>query len=163
MAHWAQINENNLVTQVLVTDNEDPNGDEGYQFLIDTFGGTWIQTSYNTMNNVHLLGGIPLRGNYAGVGFIYNETLDFFMKPKPFDSWVANEATADWVAPIPQPDFAHVWNEEIEDWELGDAPYVSWTYDSSAGNFVAPEARPQDGKLYRWNEPTLNWVEITGE
>lgn len=162
MAHFAELDENNLVVRVLVTDNNDPNNDEGYQFLVDTFGGRWLKTSYNTLHNEHLENGTPFRGNFAGVGYSYEESLDFFMLPKPFESWEIDTATANWVAPIPQPDIAHVWNEEILDWELGDAPYESWTYDSNAGNFVAPEARPQDGKPYRWNEPTLNWVEITG-
>jgi hypothetical protein len=81
MAHFSQIDENNIVIQVLVTDNNDPNGDEGHQWLIDNFGGTWIKTSYNTVNNTHLLGGTPFRGNYGTVGMIYDKEKDVFLRP----------------------------------------------------------------------------------
>lgn len=71
MSHWAEIDENNKVIRVLVGDNNDPNGDEGYQWLIDNLGGTWIQTSYN--NN--------FRGIYAGVGYTYDPINDVFISP----------------------------------------------------------------------------------
>ena len=101
MAHFAQIDENNIVIQVLVTDSNDPNGDEGYQWLVDNFGGTWIKTSYNTKGGVHALGGTPLRKNYAGVGMIYDETRDAFIWPKPDDGdyWILNEETCLWEIP----------------------------------------------------------------
>lgn len=83
MAHWAKIDETYTVTEVLVTDNDDPNGDEGYQWLVDNFGGTWIKTSYNTVKGEHLLGGTPLRMNYAGIGFTYDPIRDAFIPPKP--------------------------------------------------------------------------------
>lgn len=90
MAHWAQINEDNIVVQVTVGDNNDSNGDEGYQWLIDNLGGTWIKTSYNTYGGVHKTGGIPLRMNYASVGFTYDEARDAFIPPKP-DSFLNEE------------------------------------------------------------------------
>ena len=68
MAHWAQVDDNNIVLQVLVTDNNDPNGDEGHQWLIDNVGGTWVQTSYNG----------TIRGQFAGIGMHYNEELDIY-------------------------------------------------------------------------------------
>lgn len=71
MSHWAEIDENNKVIRVLVGDNNDPNGDEGYQWLIDNLGGTWIQTSYN--NN--------FRGIFAGVGYTYDPVKDVFISP----------------------------------------------------------------------------------
>lgn len=71
MAHWAQIDENNVVIQVTVGDNNDPNGDEGYQWLIDNLGGTWIKTSYNG----------NIRGKFAGIGDIYDPELDQFISP----------------------------------------------------------------------------------
>jgi hypothetical protein len=73
MAHWAQIDENNIVIQVTVGDNNDPAGDQGYQWLIDNIGGRWIQTSYN--NN--------FRGVFAGIGYTYDENLDVFLPPEP--------------------------------------------------------------------------------
>lgn len=72
MSHWAEVNENNIVTRVLVCNNDDPNGDEGYQWLINTFGGRWIKTSYNG----------NIRGKYAGIGDTYDEINDVFVSPK---------------------------------------------------------------------------------
>lgn len=96
MAHWAELDENNIVVRVLVGDNNDP--DEGYQWLIDNLGGTWIKTSYNTIGGVHALGGEPLRKNYAGVGMIYDSVRDAFIHPKPEgENWVFNEDTCLWV------------------------------------------------------------------
>ena len=101
MAHWAELDENNIVTRVLVGSNEDP--DEGYQWLIDNLGGTWVKTSYNTQGGVHSLGGTPLRKNYAGIGYSYDSVRDAFIPPKPFASWVLNEDTCLWDAPTPMP------------------------------------------------------------
>lgn len=96
MAHWAELDENNVVLRVLVGSNEEP--DEGYQWLIDNLGGRWVKTSYNTKGGVHLTGGVPLRKNYAGVGFIYDEQKDAFIPPKPESKYpvVLNEETCLW-------------------------------------------------------------------
>jgi len=116
MSHWAKI-ENGIVTQVTVGSNEDY--DEGYQWLVNNLGGTWIQTSYNTIGGVHLLGGIPLRKNYAGIGDLYDPIRDAFIGPKPFDSWVLNEDTCRWEAPIPMPaDDIYMWDELSQSWVL---------------------------------------------
>lgn len=99
MAHWAEIDENNIVLRVTVGDNDDPNGDEGYQWLIDNLGGRWVKTSYNTFGGVHKLGGTPFRKNYAGIGYIYDEQRDAFIPPKsnchPLDIYL-NENTCLW-------------------------------------------------------------------
>ena len=71
MSHWAELNENNIVLRVIVCDNNDPNGDEGYQWLIDNLGGRWVQTSYNG----------NIRGRFAGIGYIYDEINDVFKAP----------------------------------------------------------------------------------
>jgi hypothetical protein len=106
MAHWAEIDENNLVVQVTVGDNNDPNGDEGYKWLIDNLGGKWIKTSYN--NNI--------RKQYAGVGYKYDETNDIFIAPSPFPSWVLNN-NFDWEAPTPRPEEGFwTWDEETLSW-----------------------------------------------
>ena len=119
MAHWAEIDDNNIVTRVLVTSNEEP--DEGYQWLIDTFGGTWIKTSYNTLNGVHLQGGTPLRWTYAGVGFTYNLALDAFIPPCVYKGWVFDIPTMSWTTPTPKPDSGFwYWNEETEQWDEED-------------------------------------------
>jgi hypothetical protein len=101
MSHWAEIDENKKVVRVLVGDNNEL--DEGYQWLIDNLGGTWIKTSYNTNAGVHALGGVPLRKNYAGIGDTYDSTRDAFIAPKPEEgNWVLNEDTCQWeVVPAP--------------------------------------------------------------
>ena len=108
MAHWAEIDENNIVIRVVVTDNNDPNGDEGYRWLIENFGGTWIKTSYNG----------NIRKRFAGIGYIYNEEHDVFLMPKIFNSWVLDQETLDWTAPIEKPkdNKMYVWEEETISW-----------------------------------------------
>jgi hypothetical protein len=112
MAHFAEIDENNVVLRVLVTDNNDPNGDEGYQWLIDNLGGTWIKTSYNG----------KIRKNFAGIGFTYNEELDSFVAPKPYPSWKLDKRNSQWKAPVAYPTdgFTYRWNEDSLTWELMD-------------------------------------------
>ena len=104
MAHFAEIDKNNIVVRVVVTDNEAPN--EGYDWLVETFGGTWIQTSYNK----------TIRKNFAGIGFSYDEALDSFISPKPFNSWILNEQTAQWEAPVPMPEGNYIWDEDSVSW-----------------------------------------------
>ena len=91
MAHWAELDENNIVTQVVVTDNADPNGDEGYQWLIENLGGTWIQTSYNG----------SIRKNYAGIGYSYDESRDAFIPPMPSEPATLDEETCTWILDNP--------------------------------------------------------------
>jgi hypothetical protein len=86
MAHWAKIDDNNIVIEIIVTDNNDPNGDEGYQWLIDNLGGRWVKTSYNTFSGVHKEGGTPLRKNYATIGGTYDKQRDAFIPPKPSET-----------------------------------------------------------------------------
>ena len=81
MAHWAELDENNIVIRVVVGDNNEP--DEGYQWIIENLGGRWIKTSYN--NN--------FRKTYAAEGFKYDESLDIFIRPKPYESWIFDENT----------------------------------------------------------------------
>jgi len=105
MAHWAEIDENNVVLRVTVGYNNDP--DEGYQWLMDNLGGRWIQTSYN--NN--------FRKQYAGIGFTYDELNDVFISPSPYPSWVLN-TLFDWVSPIPMPTEVNwVWDEPNTSWK----------------------------------------------
>jgi hypothetical protein len=86
MSHFAELDENNVVLRVLVGDNNDKNGDEGLQWLIDNFGGTWMQTSYNA----------TIRKHYAGIGFTYSEILDAFIPPKCHEEAALNEETCNW-------------------------------------------------------------------
>jgi hypothetical protein len=101
MSHWAEVDNTNTVLRVLVGDNNDPVGDEGYQWLVDNLGGTWIKTSYNTQAGIHLKGGTPLRKNYAGIGYTYDPVLDAFIAPKPecHEEVIFNEETCQWSCP----------------------------------------------------------------
>lgn len=119
MAHWARIDENNIVIGVSVGSNEDL--DEGYQWLIDNIGGTWIKTSYNTAQGKHALGGTPLRGNYAGIGYTYHEDIDAFMPPKEYPSWIIDTENYIWKPPVPKPDSGlWEWDEETLSWKEKD-------------------------------------------
>jgi hypothetical protein len=116
MAHFAQLDQNNIVLQVIVVHNNEllDNGVEseakGIAFCQSLFPGTnWVQTSYNG----------NMRKNYAGIGFTYDAGRDAFIPPQPYASWMLNETTCRWDAPVPY---------------------------------------PQDGKAYRWDEPTISWV-----
>jgi hypothetical protein len=86
MSHWAEINEENLVTRVLVGDNNDPEGDEGFKWLVDNLGGTWIKTSYNG----------TIRKNYAGIGYSFDEERDAFIPPKCHEEATLDENTCRW-------------------------------------------------------------------
>jgi hypothetical protein len=128
MAHFAKIGINGKVIDVIKVSNEvilDSNGNEseinGIDFLTKLTGWSiWKQTSYNTNGGVHSLGGTPLRKNHAGIGYTYDEDKDAFIPKKPFNSWVLNETTCQWEAPIVKPDNGqkYIWNETIQNWEL---------------------------------------------
>ena len=119
MAHYAFLNENNIVTEVIVGKNE---GNFDWEQQYGAFRGQACKrTSYNTHGGVHASGGTPFRKNYAGIGYTYDAVLDAFIPPKPHHSWVLNEMTCWWDSPV---------------------------------------AYPTDGKLYKWDEATLAWIEI---
>jgi hypothetical protein len=126
MSHFAQIDDDNYVIQVVVCDNAMPN--EGLDMLLEVFGGRWVQTSYNTIGGVHILGGTPLRMNYASVGGLYDELRDAFIPPKPsgMSSWILNNETLLWEPPIPRPlDGPYIWDEATVSWvpvELPESP-----------------------------------------
>ncbi len=109
MAHYAQVIYG-IVHRVIVAEQD----------VIDSgiFGEGWVQTSYNTYGGVHKNGGTPLRKNYAGVGYLYDESRDAFIPPKPFRSWVLNEDTCLWDAPTPKPtdDQLYYWDEATLSW-----------------------------------------------
>lgn len=120
MAHFAEIDNSNIVTRVLVVGDDQE--DRGQEFLADDLGlgGTWKKTSYNTQGGVHTLGGTPFRKNYAGIGYAFDATLDAFIPPKPFASWTLNETTCNWNAPVAMPveeGKFYIWNEETLSWD----------------------------------------------
>ena len=126
MAHFAELNSFLKVVKVLVVDDEDTkekNGEEtesvGAKYLSNAFGGTWVQTSYNTSQGIHKLGGVPFRKNYAGVGFSYDLERDAFILPKPYLSWTLDEETCHWNPPVAHPDDGkdYDWNEATKAWD----------------------------------------------
>ena len=126
MAHFAQLDGNNVVTQVIVVDNKDcsdANGVEkesiGIAFCERLLGGTWKQTSYNG----------NMRKNYAGIGYTYNADIDAFVPPKPFASWILDNDTAQWNAPVAMP----------EDAGTGEPPKM-YSWDEATTSWVAVES-----------------------
>jgi hypothetical protein len=111
MAHFAELDADNIVVRVLVVPNEQENRGHDYLATDLGLGGTWVQTSYNA----------TIRKNYAGIGYSFDSVRDAFIPPKPYASWVLNEGTCNWDAPV---------------------------------------ARPEDDKMYSWDEATTSWVEV---
>lgn len=107
MAHWAELDDDNVVLRVTVGNNDET--DEGYGWLVENLGGHWVKTSYN--------GNIRVR--FAGIGYTYDEQRDAFIAPKPFPSWLLNDLTTEWEAPMPYPDDGRIyrWDESAFAWE----------------------------------------------
>lgn len=118
MAHYAFLDENNIVTQVIVGKDEGENGVDWEQHYGAFMGQTCKRTSYNTQGGVHTGGGTPFRKNYAGIGYSYDAQRDAFIPPKPFDSWVLNEDSCQWEPPVPYPDdgLLYQWDESTASW-----------------------------------------------
>jgi hypothetical protein len=110
MAHYAKV-VNGLVTKVIVAE------EEFFNTFVDDSPGEWIQTSYNTHGGEHP-NNTPLRKNFAGIGYTYNRELDAFIPPKPFASWILDEETGLWNAPIAKPEGNYTWNEDEQSWDL---------------------------------------------
>jgi len=130
MAHFAKLGTGNIVERVEVVHNDVATTEQaGIDFLNNLYKtrDVWKQTSYNTLAGEHRLGGTPFRKNYAGPGFKYDQTRDAFIPPKPFPSWILNETTCRWEAPISEPELTqeqidnddyYRWNEENLTWDL---------------------------------------------
>jgi hypothetical protein len=113
MAHFAKVKDG-IVTNVIVAEQEFIDN------LVETEAGTWLQTSYNTHGGVHSLGGTPLRKNYAGIGYTYDQVKDAFIAPQPYTSWTLDETTCLWEAPVAYPNDGqgYKWNETNQTWDL---------------------------------------------
>jgi len=133
MAHYAVINDENEIIEVIVGKNEEDTLPSDFssweEYYTSIKGNTTKRTSYNTNKNVHNLGGTPFRGNYASVGGTYDPTNDIFLPPKPYESWVLDLPNAFWKAPIDTPDdLEYYWDEEAyqldntDGWKLYPAP-----------------------------------------
>ena len=118
MAHYAFLDENNIVTEVIVGKEE---GNFNWEQQYGMFRGQLCKrTSYNTHGGVHNNNGTPFRKNYAGIGYTYDETRDAFIAPKHFNSWILNEDTCKWESPIPYPqdNNRYNWNEQTLSWDI---------------------------------------------
>ena len=120
MAHYAFLDENNIVTEVIVGKNE---GEEGIDWEVhygNFRGQTCKRTSYNTHGGVHSSGGTPYRKNYAGIGYTYDEQRDAFIPQKPYPSWLLDEDTCLWEPPVPMPEDGerYRWDEATTSWVL---------------------------------------------
>ena len=123
MAHFAKLGTGNIIEKVVVVSNDVATTEQaGVDFLNKLYGSrdVWKQTSYNTHGGVHRLDGTPFRKNYAGIGFKYDQTRDAFIPPKSYNSWVLNEETCLWEAPVAKPDDEnrYTWNETNKTWEI---------------------------------------------
>lgn len=118
MAHYAFLDENNIVTEVIVGKDEGDEGCDWEQWYGEFRGQTCKRTSYNTIAGVHTNGGIPFRKNYAGIGYTYDAARDAFIPVKPYPSWVLDDNTCQWQAPItmPQDGKMYAWNEGSISW-----------------------------------------------
>jgi len=130
MANFCKLKVGNIVERVEKVSNDIATTEQaGVEFLQNLYNdrATWKQTSYNTKGGVHLLGGTPLRKNYAGIGYKYDQTRDAFIPPKNYNSWVLNETTCLWDPPVARPELTqeqidnnnyYTWNETNQTWDL---------------------------------------------
>jgi hypothetical protein len=118
MAHYAFLNQNNIVTEVIVGKDETDTSYDWEQFYGEIRNQVCKRTSYNTVGGVNINGGIAFRKNYAGIGYTYDEQKDAFIAPKPYPSWLLNEETCLWNSPIPRPNDEkdYIWDESTLSW-----------------------------------------------
>ena len=127
MAHYAFLDENNIVTEVIVGKNEGEEGTDWEVHYGNFRGQTCKRTSYNTSGGIHINGGTPYRKNYAGIGYAYDADRDAFIAPQPYASWLLDEATCQWEPPVPMPE-----DGERYAWDEADGEWVEYTL-ASAG------------------------------
>jgi hypothetical protein len=161
MSHFAQVDDNNIVLQVIVAEQE----------YIDSGAvgdpSKWIKTSYNTRAGKHITGGTPFRKNFAGIGMIWDPERDAFYSPQPSPRFTFNEESATWdYPPKPEGDIRrYTYNFKKDDWQLliNPKPYDSWTWDETTYLWNPPVPYPEELDLtkpprYLWDEEQLNWV-----
>jgi len=125
MAHYAFIDSNNIVTEVIVGKDESDTSQNWETYYGNLRGQTCKRTSYNTISNTHKLGGTPFRKNYAGIGYTYDAGRNAFIPPQPYASWILHEGTCNWNPPVAMPDSTSLednqyyeWNESTTSWDL---------------------------------------------
>jgi hypothetical protein len=124
MAHYAFLDSNNVVTEVITGRDQGLDDTDWEQWYGEFRGQVCKRTSYNTHGGKHLLGEKPFRKNYAGIGYTYDSARDAFIPPQPFPSWVLNEETCQWDAPVAMPtdDQRYYWDEETLSWVVIPTP-----------------------------------------
>lgn len=128
MAHYAILDENNIVVQVIVGKDESDTSHNWEEYYGNFFGKVCKRTSYNTIAGIHINDGIPFRKNYAGKGYVYDYDRDAFIPPKPYKSWILNEENCCWYPPIEPPTekptdgYIYMWNEDTLSWDLIEPP-----------------------------------------
>lgn len=121
MAHYAILNEDNVVINVIPGKDENEDGIDWENFYSVQTGKRCLRTSYNTANGIHKEGGIPFRHNYAGIGYTYFDDLDAFIPPNPYKKWIFDETIMFWIPPIPKPDAIYFfWDDINEGWVVLD-------------------------------------------
>lgn len=128
MAHYAVLDENNMVVSVFVGKDETDTTEPDWELYYAQPGQTVKRTSYNTHAGQHVNGDTPFRKNYAGIGMFYDSVRDAFISPQPFPSWVLDEETCGWVAPIPMPTdegYWYEWDEQGQTWTAHEIPELS--------------------------------------
>ena len=118
MAHYAFLDENNIVTEVIVGKEENEDGIDWEQHYGQFRGQPCRRTSYNTQGGIHVMGGTPFRKNYAGIGYTYDAARDAFISPRPYPSWTLDETSCTWQPPVAYPTDGqpYVWNETTQTW-----------------------------------------------
>ena len=153
MAHYAFLDENNVVTEVItgIDETELIEGLDTETWYGNFRGQVCKRTSYNG----------NYRKNYAGIGFTYDAERDAFIAPKPFDSWVLDEETCLWESPVSYPKDGNIynWNEETVSWDFieNGKTFESWVLNENTNRWEPPVAYPDDGERYTWNEENLTW------
>lgn len=127
MAHYAFLDKNNIVTEVIVGKDEGEDGTDWEQHYGTFRGQICKRTSYNTRGGLHVSGGMPYRKNYAGVGYSYNAARNAFIPPQPYPSWALSEDSCLWQAPVPIPEDGQLydWDEEKGEWALYTLPVTT--------------------------------------
>jgi len=162
MAHWAKINEDGIVENVIVTSNEEL--DEGESWIAENLEGTWLKTSYNTRKNSHSLGGTPFRKNFAVPGGTYMASIDAFVpaKAEGEEDFILNEELGIWVPPIPAPldaDFVVMYGPDYAFEDITETSKVYfWLPDENAWG-MAPNTPKPEG-IYNWDPIAKEWVEV---
>jgi hypothetical protein len=164
MAHWAIIDDDGIVENVIVTSNEEL--DEGESWIAENLEGTWVKTSYNTRKNAHSLGGEPLRKNFAQPGFTYNAEIDAFIPPKAEgeEDFIINEELGIWIPPIAVPadaDFVVMYGPDYSFEDITETSRVYfWIPDENAWGMAPNAEYPKPEGSYAWDPINNVWVKV---